>query len=545
MQQAREPGVVALTMSDRSPPERFLEAARAEGMGLAQRGRLKVFLGASPGVGKTFAMLEEARARLKSGIDVVVALVETHGRAETAALLDPFEVLPRKAIEYRGQALLEMDLDALLLRKPQLALIDEFAHTNVPGARHLKRWQDVMEVLDAGIDVITTLNIQHIEGLNDAIAQITGVQVQETVPDEVLTRADQIELIDLPPEDLIQRLKDGRIYEGQQAVRALENFFTRGKLTALREMALRTAAGRVDADMLDLMKESAVQGIWPTQERLLVCINEAPVAKALIRTGKRMAERARIPWIVATALTAKQEAMDAEIRASTQDAMQFAETMGAETVTLRTGADEANELLRYARARNVTRLVLGRARRRNAFLQRLLHFIRKPVSERLLNAATDFEVTLITPHPRIERRQHNRRKPLFTGLWRHAAIAIGAVVAATALAWPIAFFDAIPTGAVTVIYLLVVMLVGERFGLVPSLMTSLLGFLAYNFFYTEPYLTLTVAKPSDVVSLTVFLIGAVFTGTLASRLKTQIEAVRASQTRTETLYEDRLGHEAR
>ncbi len=246
--------------ADRPVPEALLGEHRRAG-----RGRLKVFLGASPGVGKTFAMLEEARQRQRAGRDVVAALVETHGRAETAGLLANLEVLPRQAIGYRGQVLHEMDLDALLARKPQLALIDEFAHTNAPGARHPKRWQDVFEVLDAGIDVTTTLNIQHIESLNDVVASITGVRVQETVPDEVLQQADEIELIDLPPEELIHRLREGKVYMPQQVGRALENFFTKGNLTALRELALRTAASRVDADMLTYMQANAVKGPWPTQ----------------------------------------------------------------------------------------------------------------------------------------------------------------------------------------------------------------------------------------------------------------------------------------
>jgi two-component system sensor histidine kinase KdpD len=527
---------MAAETEQRPNPESFLDAARAEESGSTRRGRLKIFLGASPGVGKTFAMLEDARVRQKVGVDLIVALVETHGRSDTAALLEGLELLPRKTIEYRGQRLDEMDLDALLARKPALALIDEFAHTNAPGSRHPKRWQDVMEVLGSGIDVITTLNIQHIESLNDAIAQITGVRVQETLPDEVLAKADQIELIDLPPEDLIQRLKDGKVYQGQQAGRALENFFTRGKLTALREMALRAAAGRVDAEMLGIRKASAATGIWPTQERLLVCINEAPVAKALIRTGKRMAERARIPWIVATVLTPRHEALDPEARAGTFEAMRLAEALGAETVTLRVETDAARELLRYARERNVTRLVIGRPRWRGAMMQRLISLIREPVSERLLDLATDFEITVVTPHARIERRKALLGRSLIPNDLRGPFAALVATATMSLLAWPITQVDAIPSGAITVLYLLGVMLVAYRYGLAPSLLASVLGFLSYNFFYTEPYLTLTVTKSSDIVSLSVFLLGAMFTGTLASRLKAQVETMRASQARTETLY---------
>ncbi|MCA0402108.1 MAG: sensor histidine kinase KdpD [Proteobacteria bacterium] len=524
----------------RPTPESFLDAARAEEAS-SRPGRLKIFLGASPGVGKTYAMLEEARLRARSGLDVVVALVETHGRVETAALLAPLEQIPRRVIEYRGQMLEEMDLDALLVRKPRLAIIDEFAHTNASGSRHPKRWQDVLEVLDAGIDVVTTLNIQHIESLNDVVAQITGVRVHETVPDAVLDRADQIELIDLPPEELIQRLKDGKVYLPQQAGRALENFFTKAKLTALREIALRTAAGRVDAEMLDIKKAQADRTIWPTADRLLVCVNEAPVAKALVRAGKRMAERAKIPWIVVSVLTPKHEAMEAETRSATQDALRLAETLGAETVTLRAESDAAREILRFARERNVTRLVIGRSRWHNSFVQRLVGLIREPVSETLLDEATDFEITVVTAHARAQRRRALARGPAphpatwLPGFWRAALEASLAVLAATLLAWPFWFW--LPVASIAVIYLVAVLIVAFRRGLPGALLGSVFGFLAYNFFFTTPYFSFAVEQYEAVVGLAVFVVSSVVTGTLASRLRAQVVTMRATQARTETLYE--------
>jgi two-component system, OmpR family, sensor histidine kinase KdpD len=522
----------------RAPPESFLDAARAEGLAGAARGRLKIFLGASPGVGKTYAMLEEARHRWQAGVDVVAALIETHGRAETAALLDGIELLPRKTIAYRGQTLGEFDVDALIARRPQLALIDEFAHTNAPGSRHPKRWQDVMEVLDAGIDVVTTLNIQHIESLNDAIAQITGVRVQETVPDSVLQKADQIELIDLPPEELIARLKGGKIYQARQAGQALENFFTRGKLTALREMALRAAAGRVDADMLAIKQANAVAEVWPAEERLLVCVNEAPAAKTLVRAGKRMAERAKIPWIVATVLTPRHEALEMEARAVTADALRLAETLGAETATLRTESDAAGELLRYARARNVTRLVVGRPRWRGALPQRLMALWREPVSEKLLDAATDFEITVVSPHAKVERRKATRLAASLPG-WTVAGHALAesatAVTAATLFAWP--FWPWLPVASIAVVYLVAVLVVAFRHGLLGAACGSLLGFLFYNFFFTTPYYSFAVEQYEAIVGLLVFVVSSVVTGTLASRLKAQVETMRAAQAQTETLYE--------
>ncbi|MCZ8315722.1 sensor histidine kinase KdpD [Phreatobacter sp.] len=515
------------TEPDRPDPQALLDAHRRDG-----RGRLKVFLGASPGVGKTFAMLEEARQRQRAGRDVVVALVETHGRAETAALVASLEVLPRKTVPYRGQMLEELDLDGLLARRPQLALIDEFAHTNVPGARHPKRWQDVVEVLDAGIDVTTTLNIQHIESLNDVVASITGVRVQETVPDEVLQRADEIELIDLPPDELINRLRDGKVYVPQQVGKALESFFTKGNLTALRELALRTAASRVDADMLTYMQAHAVKGPWPTQERLLVCVNEAPVAKALVRAGKRMADRARIPWIVATVVTPRHEALGEEARATTTEALRLAETLGAEVVTRHTERDVAAELLAFARSRNVTRLVVGRPRQRWPWV-----LLREPVSDRILDLATDFEVTVVTHRARVERRRI-LSAPDMAG-WRDWGAILsetcGAMAAATAIAWP--FSAHLPVASIAVVYLLAVSIVAFRQGLAAALLASALGFLTYNFFFTTPYYSLAVEQHEAVVALLVFLISAVFTGTLASRLKAQVDSMRAARRRTETLYE--------
>jgi two-component system sensor histidine kinase KdpD len=516
-------------MADSDPqrpsPEAFLEDALTEARAQGGAGRLKIFLGASPGVGKTFAMLEDARTRQRAGVEVVAALVETHGRAETEGLLAGLEALPRRVIPYRGQTLEELDLDALLARKPALALIDELAHTNAPGSRHPKRWQDVMEALDAGIDVVTTLNIQHIESLNDVVARIAGVRVHETLPDHVLQRADDIELIDLPPEELIKRLKDGKIYVPQQVGRALDNFFTKGKLTALRELALRTAASRVDAEMLSWMQANAVKGPWPTDERLLVCVNEAPVAKTLVRTGKRMAERPR------------HEALGADARAMTMDALRLAEELGAETATLHSESDAAGELLAFARKRNVTRFVIGRPRAETSWRFRIAGLFREPVADRLLDGATDFEVTVVTPHARAARRKalaSGAAQPAWRAWGVTLAETLGVTALATAVAWP--FWAIVPVASIAVVYLVGVLFVGMRRGLGGALTASAIGFLAYNFFFTTPYFSLQVEQYESIVALMVFLISALFTGTLASRLKAQVESMRATQRRTETLY---------
>ena len=481
-------------------------------------------------MGKTYAMLQEAALRARQGIDVVVGLVETHGRAETEALMAGLEVLPRRQLDYRGQQLDEFDLDALLTRKPQLAFIDELAHTNVPGSRHLKRWQDVVEVLNAGIDVVTALNVQHIESLNDAVVRISGVRVQETVPDEIVARADEIELIDLPPEELIGRLRDGKVYRAGTVGRALDNFFTKPNLTALRELALRTAASRVDAQMLTLMRQGAVKGPWPTQERILVCVNESPLAKSLVRAGKRMADRADIPWIAVTVVTPRHEGLPDSERRLTSEALQLAEALGAETVTLHADAGVAEEVIRFARGRNVTRLLIGRPRPRGWF-----GLGREQVTERLLDGARDFEVTIVaTEPPAPAKRRWTLR---FDPNWEALLVGVAGAAIATLIAAPIDAFGLVSPTSLVVIYLVAVLVVGARYGLWPALATSVLCFLAHNFFYTAPRYSFTIQSPEDVVGITLFLLGALFTGTLAGRLRAQVATMRGNQKRMEMLYD--------
>src|SRR5271156_3329772 len=279
--------------AQRPSPEALLEAARREQTGV---GKLRIFVGAAPGVGKTYEMLLQARAKRKDGADVVIGIVETHGRKETEALLEGLPVVPRKSVPYRGQTIDEMDLDAVIARHPKIVLVDELAHTNAPGSRHPKRYLDVQEILAAGIDVYSTLNVQHLESLNDVIAKITHVRVQETVPDSILDRADDVELVDLTPEDLLQRLKEGKVYVPAQAERAAQNYFMPGNLTALRELALRRTAQRVDEQMVDYMRAHAIQGPWEASERVLVCVSERPGAAALVRYARRLADRLRASW---------------------------------------------------------------------------------------------------------------------------------------------------------------------------------------------------------------------------------------------------------
>src|ERR1700761_1336419 len=345
----------------RPSPEALLEAARREDSPL---GRLKIFVGAAPGVGKTYEMLQSAHARLNAGIDVVVGVVETHGRAETEALLRGLEVIPRKRIEYKDQIIEEMDLDALIARKPKLALVDELAHTNAPGSRHPKRYLDVEELLSHGIDVYTAVNIQHIESLNDVVAQITHVRVRETVPDSVFDRADAIELIDLTPDDLIQRLKEGKVYVPKQAERALEHYFSPGNLTALRELALRRTAERVDEQLLTHMQANAIAGPWAAGERILVCISEDPRSAGLVRYTKRLADRLHAPWTALSIETRRSLRLGDEERDRLADTLRLAEALGGEALTIPgVGRRIADDLIGYAQANNVTQIIIGKATR--------------------------------------------------------------------------------------------------------------------------------------------------------------------------------------
>src|ERR1700712_3324868 len=351
----------ARNSEQRPSPEALLEAARREE---SQNGRLKIFVGAAPGVGKTYAMLENARAKLKAGIDVVVGAVETHGRQETQALLDGLEIVPRRRFEYRDQVIEEMDLDALIARRPKIALVDELAHTNAPGSRHPKRYLDVEELLSNGIDVYTAVNIQHIESLNDVVAQITHVRVRETVPDSVFDRADAIELIDLTPDDLIQRLKEGKVYVSRQAERALEHYFSPGNLTALRELALRRTAERVDEQLLTHMQANAIVGPWAAGERILVRISEDPRAAGLVRYTKRLADRLHAPWTALSIETRRSLQLTDEQRDRLADTLRLAEALGGEALTIPgVGRRIADDLINFAQANNVTQIIIGKATR--------------------------------------------------------------------------------------------------------------------------------------------------------------------------------------
>jgi two-component system sensor histidine kinase KdpD len=512
---------------DRPSPEALLAQAAQEG-----RGRLKIFLGPYPGVGKTYSMLQAAQERRREGVDVVVGVVETHGRVETEALLHGLEALPRKRISYRGRVFGEMDLDAILWRKPKLVIIDELAHTNVPGSRHPKRWQDVDEILAAGIDVYTTLNVQHIESFNDIVAKISRVHVRETLPNKVLELASEIELVDLPPDDLLARLREGKVYvTREQAGRAIQHFFSKGNLTAFRELALRVAMERVDADVLNYMRTHAIPGPWPTQDRLMVCVNEAPIAAKLVRTTRRMAERQRVPWIAVNVLTPRHLSLPEDAKERTAETMRLAESLGAETATLHVESHIADEILSFARAHNVTRLVLGRPRRRT-----IGGLIQEDVARTLLRKAGGIEVTVVSPDESEPGAAHIRANaPELAFEPRVYAEATLATLVATLVGFVVDRY--LPLANISLGYLTAVVFIATRAGLLPSLYTAVLSFFCYNFFFTDPYYTFSVFQEQDLLTITFFLVVAVLTGNLAARLKRQVEAMRRNARRTETLFD--------
>ena len=509
----------------RPSPEALLSQASREG-----RGRLKVFLGAAPGVGKTWAMLDDAHREAAKGRDVVAALIETHGRAETQVKLAGLTQLARKPVIYQGRALTEMDLDALLARKPDLALIDELAHTNAEGSRHEKRWQDVEEVLAAGINVYTTLNIQHIETLNETVARITGIRVRETVPDGALEMADEIELIDLPSDDLVERLKQGKVYPADQASRALSSFFVKGNLTALRELAMRTAADRVDAQLREHMAANAIAGPWPTQERVLVCINESPAAREAIRVAKRSADRARADWIALNVAQSRAETRPEADKDRLAGSLRLAERLGAELATLEAEHDVAEAILAYARDRNVRRIVIGRPRRRPLWAR----LFGEDVATNLLHRSGSFEITVASEpdQPARVRGLHFRALPTAPRAWGEAMLA---AIIATLCAW--AVDRLFPVASLALIFMTAVIVVASRRGMWPSVLTSVLGFLSYDYFFVDPRLAFTVTDRTELLTLCLFLVASLITGNLAARLRARVQAQAAIADRTNKLYD--------
>lgn len=512
-------------LDNRPDPDALLALAGRE-----HRGRLTIFLGAAPGVGKTFAMLTRARRLLSEGVDIVIGLVETHGRAETADLLAGLPLLERRRIDYNGKTLEEFDLDAALNRKPAIIVVDELAHTNAPDSRHPKRYQDIAELLDAGVDVWTALNIQHLESLSDVVSQIAGVTVREIVPDSVLNGADDVVLIDLPPAELIQRLHQGKIYLPDNARRATEKFFRLGNLTALREMALRRTADRVDDQMVDFLKQNAIEGPWQTAERLIVCIGADGLAEKLVREANRLALSLNAPWIVAH-VERPDRPLEAEALRLLDECFRLAARLGAETRRM-TGQDFVAEIMKLARREHATQIVIGRSRRR-----RVLQWRGPSLASALIRRAEGVSVHLITAADQVSATPARAVRPRPN--WRDWMIETGVAAAATLTATGVGLLleQFLPLPNVSLLYLLAVVVAAIRRGYRGAILTSALSALAYNFSFIPPVGTLTIAQPHEVFAFVVFIVAATLAGGIASRVREQAALAGERARVTEALYD--------
>ncbi|WP_347987012.1 sensor histidine kinase KdpD [Methylomonas sp. AM2-LC] len=523
------------------PDELLARVERANAK--ARRGRLKIFFGAAAGVGKTFAMLMAAHERRTEQMDVVVGLVETHGRKETQAMLEGLEILPTRQIEYKGTILHEFDIDAALKRHPAIILVDELAHTNAPESRHPKRWQDIHELLDAGIDVYTALNVQHLESLNDDIGQISGIRVWETLPDTVFEDADEIELVDLPPDELLLRLKEGKIYLPLQAQEALNHFFRKGNLIALRELALRQTASRVDAQMLDYREGHAIREVWQVNERILVCIGPNPLAERLVRAGKRLASSLRAEWIVLYVETPQLQRLPALKRDGILRMLRLAEQLGAETVTL--SAPELSEgIIRFARERNVNKLVMGKPRRRN-----WKRWLLGSVVDILISHAHNINIYLLgSPH--LEDRAESSSESLFKksplpGLRQRIPAkakqrylgylsALAVTVLSTAISHLV--FGKLELANLVMIYLLGVVFIATRFGRGPSILASILGVGSFDFLFVEPYYSFSVADSQFLITLLAMLVVGIVISNLMVNVRSQAKVASHRERRAAVLY---------
>jgi two-component system, OmpR family, sensor histidine kinase KdpD len=509
----------------RPSPETLLKVAQAEEAEQG-RGKLKIFLGYAAGVGKTYAMLEAAHQRKADGRDVVAAYVESHGRSETDLLLEGLEVVPKAQIAYQGVLLPEMDIDAVLARRPQLALVDELAHSNAPGARHEKRWQDVEELLSCGIDVYTTVNIQHFESLNDVVAQITGVTVRETVPDRLLDLAVEIRLVDIPPEDLLQRLSEGKVYLPEKAALATDKFFKPGNLMALRELSLRRAASRVDDQMRAYMESRSIAGPWPVAERLLVCVSGSPYSERLIRTTRRLADETRAPWHTVYIETPGSDRNTRDNRERVWKDLRLAESLGAQVATL-TATSVAEALIDYGVRNNVTKIVVGKPAK-----PRWREFLKQPLVDQIirLSGSIDVHVVSIATAPQLAARRPARVPIPWQGYLKSIVLVLG-----TSLACEPAHRYLAPVNLV-MIYLLAVVLAATRLGRRPAMLAALLSVAAFDFFFVPPRLTFAVADTEYFITFAAFLTVGVVISTLVSQARERAEAIRDREVQTASLY---------
>jgi two-component system sensor histidine kinase KdpD len=491
------------------------------------RGKLRIFLGYAAGVGKTYAMLEAAQQKKAEGIDVVVGLVETHGRPETEKLLSGLEVIPRRTVIYRGIRLQEMDLDAVISRHPAIALVDELAHTNAPGSRHPKRFADVQELLDVGIDVYTTLNIQHLESLKDVVAQITGVVVRETVPDSILDEADEISLVDLPPEDLQVRLREGKVYVPEQAEQAAKKFFRTGNLTALRQVAMRRAADRIDLSMHAYMRGQAIPGPWPAGERLLVSVSSSPLSQRLVRAGRRLADELDARWYAVHVETPQMEQRPEADRNRAVANLRLAEELGAEVVSLR-GASAVDTILEYARAQNITKIIVGKP-----LQPRLKEILRGSFVDQLVRKSGPIDVYVISGKPDDGALALARtRRPQFRAAPYLASLAL--VAAVTLLCWLLRTRVEPPN--LVMIYLSAVVITAIYLGSGPAALSSVIGVLAFDFLFVDPVFTFRVRDTQYLITFAGLLGVGLLVSALLSRVRSQVAFLKNKEHQASTLY---------
>ncbi|PSH68224.1 two-component sensor histidine kinase [Phyllobacterium brassicacearum] len=509
----------------RPSPDALLENAERE-----TRGRLKIFLGAAPGVGKTYEMLMACRAAIADGRDVVIGVVETHGRKETQALVNGFEVIARRPVNYKDHHLEEMDLDAILARRPSLVLVDELAHTNAPGSRHPKRYIDVQEILAQGIDVFSTMNIQHVESLNDVVAQITKVRVRETVPDSVIDQADEVEIIDLTPADLIKRLQEGKVYVPVTAKRAIENYFSPGNLTALRELALRRTAQRVDDQLLTHMQANAISGPWAAGDRVLVCIDEQPRGASLVRYARRLADRLRAPWTAVHIETHRSTRLSETDRDRIASTLRLATQLGGDAVTL-PGRDAAEEIARHARENNVTHIVTGKPSK-----PRWRELFEGSVSHDLIRYAGNISVHVISGNEQDPAIPNRGVADAPGKSFQLQPYLLSTAYVASALMVGLLLSRVLDVRNIALVFLMAVLASAVTVGLWPALFASVLSAAVLNFFFLEPLYTLVISDPESVIALGFFFGVAVIASNLTARVQRQAAAARQRARTTEDLY---------
>ncbi|HEY5139419.1 MAG TPA: DUF4118 domain-containing protein, partial [Methylococcales bacterium] len=518
-------GILYATMDNQKHPDPDTLLEEFRGDEKSRRGKLKIFFGYAAGVGKTYQMLQAVQNDAITGVSVLIGYVEPHGRPETEALVLGLDILPVKIIEYQGVKLREFDLDAALAAHPKLIVVDEFAHTNAPGSRHIKRWQDIEELLGAGIDVYTTVNVQHLESLNDVIAQITGVSVHETVPDTIFDTADEIEIVDLPQDELLERLRQGKVYVPAQAQRAMINFFKKPNLIALRELALRRTADRINRQVQAGAFEPKAAKHRSVAEHLLVCVGPSPTSAAVIRATKRLANSLRADWIAVTVETPQTTDMSEKTRQQLTKNSRLAEQLGAETATL-SGERVADEILEYAKLRNVTKIVLGKT-------SEPWWFLRRSIVNEVIRRSGDIDVYVIhgveeefEPQVAVSHKYKDRSGRLY------ALLVVTVVTVINTALWYLGLREA----NLVMVYMLAVVFVAAKFGRVPAVWASVAAVLTFDFFFVPPYFKFAVNDTQYFITFAVMLTIALITSTLTSRLKQQVELSRQREQRTESLY---------